>query len=308
MISIPRRFILIIHGLCSCLLVASAQEERGTDILKGEVMEMGLSGVGAELSAILEQYYHASHGGIYEWSKIQSFRAEGVLRMADGAIRFVAFKKKPNYCKIVVLGRQGPMYIGSYDGSETWQLLPLEADTPVPMPELEARDFIRDAGIGNHLLFANLEGKQLELGAIEEVEGVRCRNITVVLPDGQELCYSLSLEDYSLRRQIVRNSLSGQQEVTLYSDIRKISGVRVAFTSELYVEGELRHTVVFNRVEFNVGAMPWMFSTPSGAYMPGGLNIPAQNSQGVHQEGFGGLVPQAEEVSDGWGFQFDRAE
>ncbi|MFB3133670.1 MAG: hypothetical protein ACE10K_14225, partial [Rhodothermales bacterium] len=37
----------------------------------------------------------------------QTLRFEGVLSMPQGALSFVAFKKKPDYCKVVLFGGNG---------------------------------------------------------------------------------------------------------------------------------------------------------------------------------------------------------
>ena len=41
--------------------------------------------------------------------------------------------------------------------------------------------------------------------------------------------------------------------------------------STMETDGEFTHEVRMRRVEVNVGVMPWMFSRPSGLYMPGRL-------------------------------------
>ena len=41
--------------------------------------------------------------------------------------------------------------------------------------------------------------------------------------------------------------------------------------STMETDGAFTHEVRMHSVEVNVGAMPWMFSRPSGLYMPGRL-------------------------------------
>jgi len=48
-------------------------------------------------------------------------------------------------------------------------------------------------------------------------------------------------------------------------------GVSIPMVSTMEADGVFTHEVRMRSVEVNVGAMPWMFSRPSGVYMPGRL-------------------------------------
>lgn len=232
---------------------------------------MSLQGLDPRLTGILEDYYQATFGGQGNWSKIQSFRLEGVLRLPTGTLSFVAFKKKPDYCKIVLFAGNGARIVMAYDGSDAWQLNTMESSEPAPMPPIEALNFIRDAPTAGHLLYPNLPGKRIELLQDQFVDGQACQSLRVTLLSGLQVSYLIDLMDCVERQQVTVNSVSGATEVTTHGRIRKIAGVAIPMESKTTVDGELLHEVQIQRVEANLGIMPWMFARPSGAYVPGKL-------------------------------------
>jgi hypothetical protein len=230
---------------------------------------MGLEGVDQRLSRILRYYYRSSLGGPEGWGQVESFRFEGVLRMPQGALSFVAFKKKPDYCKIVLFGGKGVRIVMSYDGEDAWQLNTAESAQPSLMPPVEALNFIRDAPVAGHLLYPSLPGKQIELIGRRAVNEHVCYDLRVTLPDGQQVTYAIDCTDFVERQLIVVNAVSGETEVTTHERIEQVEGVSVPMQSTMTVDGELVHEVRMRRVELNQGLMPWMFARPSGAYVPG---------------------------------------
>ena len=230
---------------------------------------MDLHGLDSRVSGILRNYYEASFGGRRNWAEVESIRFEGVLRMPQGALSFVAFKKKPDYFKIVIFGGGGARIVMSYDGADAWQLNTAESSEPSAMPPVEALNFIRDAPVAGHLLYPALAGKQIELLGTRTVGGYNCYDLRVTLPDGQQVTYAIDCIDFVERQQIVVNAVSGATEVTTHGRIDQIAGVSIPMRSTMTVAGELVHEVQMRRVEVNKGLMPWMFARPSGAYVPG---------------------------------------
>ena len=232
---------------------------------------MSLEGLDPRLSWILEDYYQAAFGGHENWLKIQSLRFEGVLRMPTRTLSFVAFKKKPDYFKIVLFAGNGGRLVMAYDGSDAWQLNTMESREPAPMPPIEALNFIRDAPMAGHLLYPNVPGKRIELLQRQFVDGHACQFLRVTLLSGLQVSYLIDLMDFVERQQVTVNSVSGATEVTTHGRISKIAGVAIPMESKTTVDGELLHKVQIQRVEANLGIMPWMFARPSGAYVPGKL-------------------------------------
>ena len=260
--------------ICVCAsLCAAASEPKESATYRSMILSvdpMDVGGLGPRVSHLLREYYRLSLGGIQSWEKVESLRFEGVLRVPQGALHFVAFKKKPDYCKIVLFaGRE--RIVMSYDGTDAWQLNTMESTDPVSMPPLEALNFIRDAPTAGHLLYAALPGKKVELLGERMVGGYECYDLQVTLPDGQQVRYAIDRTDFVERQQIVVNAVSGALEVTTHGELQVVKGVSVPMMSTMETDGAFTHEVRMRSVEVNVGTMPWMFSRPAGLYIPGRL-------------------------------------
>jgi uncharacterized radical SAM superfamily Fe-S cluster-containing enzyme len=222
---------------------------------------METEGLHSKLRYLLREYYRLSFGGIENWEQVESFRFEGRLHMPQGTLDFVAFKKKPDYCKIV-LNQGRDQIVMAYDGTDAWQLNTMESSDPVAMPSLEALNFIRDAPTAGHLLYPTLPGKQIELLGMRMVEGHACYELQVTLPNGQQVTYAIERTNFVERQQRVVNAVSGAVEVTTHSELQKVQGVWVPMVSRMETEGVFTHEVRMKSVEINTGVMPWMFARP----------------------------------------------
>ena len=245
---------------------------------------MDCTGLDYDLGSVLRNYYKQNFTSAEHWEQFQSVRFEGTLELAHGTVRFTAFKKKPDYCKVVIFASNGGRIVMAYDGTEAWQLNTMQgsgvhpdrhqpgsdwnASQTVAMPRDEALNFIRDASTGGHLLYPLLEGKQVQILGTTTVDGERCYELKITLPDGQIVRSMLDMNDYSERRQVVINNVNGDEEVTTHSDFRQIDGIRVPFSSTLTIDGEQVHQVRLHSAQTDLGVMPWMFSRSSGAYVP----------------------------------------
>lgn len=265
---------LLLHCQLSAQLAAGALAEDASAPTYREAIigyePMDLHGfTDSRVSGILRDYYTASFGGREAWGQIESFRFEGVLTVPQGALRFVAFKKKPDYCKIVLFVGNGVQVAMSYDGVDAWQLNTAESTEPSAMPPLEALNFIRDAPTAGHLHYPSLPGKQVELIGSRVVGDHACYDLQVTLADGQRVTYAIDRTDFVERQQIIVNPVSGATEVTTHGRIQRVEGVAIPMESTMAIDGELVHSVQMRSVEANQGIMPWMFGRPSGAYVPG---------------------------------------
>jgi hypothetical protein len=267
---------------------------------------MDTTGLEPRLANVLRNYYRKTFTDPVIWSRTESIRFDGTLHLPQGVLRFTAFKKKPNYTKVVIFAPNGGRLVMAYDGTDAWQLktirraipskaapapMPVEPSDqaephrpdpgsrisqPIPMPPAEARNFIRDATTGGHLLYPLIEGKKIELLGVAKVDGDRLYELQVTLPDGQVIRSYLDPTSFLEVRQVTVNNLSGDEEVITHSDFHKIDGVRIPFTSTLHIDGEPIHQSRLDKVETNLGVMPWMFSRPSGDYLPGASEPAAQ--------------------------------
>lgn len=233
------------------------------------VKPMDVEGLEPKLVDILTKYYGKTFGGAENWDRIQSVQFDGVLHHSQGKLRFTAFKKKPNYSKVVIYLGGDARLVMAYDGEDAWQLNTMEAGAkPTAMPPEEARNFIRDATIGGHLLFPLLKGKEIKRLGVNNVERLPCYQIEVKLPDGQRILSELNVGHYSELSQTTQNAVSGLEEQSIFSDFREVDGVRFPFASVMKSGGEVVHRVEMLRIQVNIGIMPWMFERASAAYIP----------------------------------------
>jgi hypothetical protein len=237
---------------------------------------MDTTGLNPDLATVLSGYYRNNFTSQEHWELIESVRFDGVIELPEGSVRFTAFKKKPDYCKIVVFAPNGGRIVMGYDGTDAWQLNTLQSDAQAEdMPPQEALNFIRDATTGGHLLYPLVTGKKVELVGTSNFDGKRHYELLVTLPDGQTVRSLLDMTTFKEVRQTTINNVNGNQEITTNSDFREIDGMLVPGLSILTIDGQQIHQSRIERVQTNLGVMPWMFSRSSGANVPG-APMPAQ--------------------------------
>jgi hypothetical protein len=224
-----------------------------------------VSGLESGVAHVLHNYYQHNFTPNKEWAAVQSFRFDGSLHLPQGSLRFTAFKKKPDLCKIVLYAPGDHQIVMAYDGHHAWQLNTRQSAQPEDMPSAEARNFIRDATTGGHLLYPGIKGKTMELLGTTQIGGDRTYEIRITLPDGLVIRSFLDMVSFAEVQQITINQVSGQEEVTRYGDFRMIKNTRVPFTSTLFINGEQIHQSRIDAVRVNQGVTPWMFRRPGSA-------------------------------------------
>lgn len=241
-------------------------EENATDQDASHGVEpMDVEGLDPKLADVLTKYYKRTFGGPENWDQIQSVRFDGVLHLADGTVRFTAFKKKPNYSKVVIYLGERDRFVLSYDGEDAWQLNTMEAGTgPTAMPADEAKNFIRDATMGGHLMYPLTEGKEIRLLDVTKVDGQLCYQLEVLLPGGQRIISCLEVSNFSELSQTTVNAVNGLQEEATFSDFRYLDRVRFPFASHMRSDGQTVHRVEMQKIRMNLGVTPWMFKRSSG--------------------------------------------
>ncbi|PXA05420.1 hypothetical protein DDZ13_00705 [Coraliomargarita sinensis] len=230
---------------------------------------MNTEGLDSNLVHILNRYYKATFGGIDNWQTLESVRFDGRLHLENGVARFVAFKKKPDYCKMDVFAGGSAQLVMGYDGEDAWKINTSSSGAkPRGMSEKEARNFIRDASIGGPLLYPLIKGKTIELSGVEKVADYSCYKLVTTLPDGERIISYLDTSNYAERRQMTTNALTGLQEQTTYSDFRRVGGVRFPFAARMESGGKEVHRVEMQKIQLNIGMTPWMFQRPAEGYSP----------------------------------------
>lgn len=228
---------------------------------------MKTEGLDPKLARILRNYYRRTFSNLDNWESLQSVIFEGTLFLPEGKVSFTAHKKKPDLYKVVLRNPQGERIVMGYDGDQAWQSnFGLNKGEIAPMPEAEAKNFIRDASIGGHLLDPMAEGKQIEFLGVIDVDGRQCFELEVTLPDGQRIRSAIDILEYAERQQITTNNVNGQEERFRYSDFRVIGGVRFPFASTMESGGKVVHRVEMQEIRLNVGLIKSMFQPASEAH------------------------------------------
>ncbi|WPJ94262.1 hypothetical protein SH580_12535 [Coraliomargarita algicola] len=249
--------------------VAASQSQSAYAASIQRLDSMDTTGLSPDLVTVLTGYYRNSFTSQEHWDLVESIRFDGTLHLEQGVIRFTAFKKKPDYSKIVLFLPNDGRIVMAYDGADAWQLQAFRPGAePIDMPADEALNFIRDATTGGHLLYPLVAGKTIELVGSATLNGRRHYDLRTTLPDGQTIRSLLDMANYAEAQQTTLNNVSGLTEVTTHGDFRVIDGIRLPFVSTLTVDGEHVHETRIERVQVNLGVMPWMFSRSSGANVP----------------------------------------
>lgn len=230
---------------------------------------MDTTGIDPVLASVLSRYYGKTFGGQENWKTIQSARFVGLLHLPQGSVRFVAYKKKPNLCKVAISTENGALVVLAYDGEDAWQLNTAQADpVPIDMDAAEAQNFIRDASMGGHLLYPGEKGKKLQILGTADIDGSACYLIEQILPSGQRVVSAIDVVSMDEKRQTTVNAVNGLEEENHFSDFRTLEQVRFPFASIMRSNGEVVHRVEMLEIRLNLGLMPWMFKRPSGAFFP----------------------------------------
>lgn len=221
---------------------------------------MDTEGLDPKLARVLQNYYIRSYGGPERWEELQSVVYEGQLHYPEGTVEFVAYKKKPDLCKVVLRAARGGRIVMAYDGEQAWQYNSNLTDQPLmEMPAGEARNFIRDAGIGSHLIMPRMPGKQIKLLGVVNLDEHQCYEIEVTLPDGQRVRYALDILTYAVRREITLNNVSKLEEHNIHSEFEVAEGIRYSTKSVMRSGGEVIHRVEISDIRLNAGVSSAMF-------------------------------------------------
>ncbi len=263
--------LMCVGALCAvqlfCISTSRADEQMadsGAPLGKAETKEalevflpMDVTGFESRLARALTGFYEKSYGGAEEWKTLESLKYKGRLEVESAVFKFVAYKKKPDFNKIVLIGPSGQRLVTAYDGSSVWR----EAPTAVePMSSAEKANFRRDGVFDSHLLYPNKEGKQVELLGTARLGEDLCYEIKVTLESGDVIEYLLDATAFVERQQKTVNNVSGKVEVVTHSDFRKVGSVVVPHVSVMESEGAVMHTIYLSEVSVNKGVMPWMFT------------------------------------------------
>ncbi len=229
---------------------------------------MGLAGVDSQVASILRNYYIFNYTDSESWRRVESIRFRGRLHLPHASFWFVAYKKKPDYSRVVIYSGAEPVLVMAYDGEDAWQIDSAHASEPVAMLANDALNFIRDAATAGHLMYPSLPGKTIELRGSTEIDGRNCFELLITLPNGQQITSIVDKLTFEELRQVTTNAATGSDEVVHNTKFEIVDGIRLSVASDKFVEGKKAHSIEIDEITYNVGVMPWMFARESGAYIP----------------------------------------
>lgn len=220
------------------------------------------TGIEPAVANVLRNYYERNFTDADTWAAVESLRFDGTLHLGENALPYSAFKKKPDLYRIVL--STGPRHelVMAYDGRTVWQLNTRQSALAAPMISGEARNFIRDATTGGRLLYPGIPGKTIELVGTTLIDNRRAYELRTTLPDGQVIRSFLDMASFAEVQQITINNVTGKEELTRHSNFRMVEGIRIPFTSTLFVDGEQIHQSRIDEVRVNQGVISWMFDMP----------------------------------------------
>lgn len=221
-----------------------------------------------KLDDVLAEYIEA-RGGIEVINDMKSMKATGKMTMGPMEAPMTFVYKAPNkiYTTFEIQGMTG---IQAYDGEKGWQVMPFMGK---PDAELVAGDELKQlkeqTDIEGVLINSAAKGITLELIGSTEIEGTPVIEIKATRENGDVVTVYLD-EEYKLE-VMTRSKMSAMgQEIeaeTYFSDYKEVgdSGVPVAHSMAVKVNGAVAQNLTFEKYEYNVDVDDALFTMPVAA-------------------------------------------
>lgn len=172
-------------------------------------------------------------GGKDNWNKVQSFRAEAVMKANGTEIKmtFIQLNKKAMRQNISVMGMEGYSIITNTEG---WSYMPFQGQTK---PEPLTADDVKNAQDGlyiqdDFITYKEL-GKKLEYIGKDDVDGTDCFKLKMTDKGGQETTYFLDASNYYVIKETSKINADGKEmeTSTSFSNYKKLpEGIVYAMT------------------------------------------------------------------------------
>jgi len=216
---------------------------------------------GSRLGDILERYYAQGLGGFEQWSELESLRLTGTMKVPDGELSLRAVKKRPEYLKLSLEGPSRSLQL-AYDGRRGWKAEPDEPGTARRMGTEAERTFRLQATFGSLLVFPGATGKTIEYVDTVPLNGDVSHHLRVTLESQFVVHYYVGVRDYLEHKIVFEDRKTGTKKTTVLEDYTRVKGVPVARTVKTWRDGKFVSELSVDRIEANIGVMPWMFEMP----------------------------------------------
>jgi len=198
-------------------------------------------------------------GGAENWKKVNTMVMEGSMNVMGNDVNIKVFQenKKGNRVDISVAGMTGFNLITDKKG---WNYMPFQGQTtPEPMTEEAVKESTDDLDLQGNLIDYKQKGHTLELLGTEEVEGTECFKLKVTRKSSGDQTLFIDKNSYLVLRTVQKQKAMGQEveQVSDYSDYKKVSGVMVPFSLS-----QGMGTIVMSSIKINEPIAESVFADP----------------------------------------------
>ena len=215
------------------------------------------------LGRVLNRYYNEGMGGLSAYQRLESLRMEGDMEIGGRTFPFRIFKKKPDLFMLTMTLPGRNDWTMGYDGEVAWQQRPdLNDGKAVKMDEVQQARFLLDAAFASHLLYAKDPKKEINLIDTVPLDGRICHQIEVMFSSGYRLTYFIDTRTLHEYKVVIEDKNTGRLTEAFFDDYVKVGGMPMAREVTNFEEGEPVSILRIERIESNVGLMPWIFEMP----------------------------------------------
>jgi hypothetical protein len=208
----------------------------------------------------------AAMGGRKVLEAVKDVTISGTAEMVQFGITapVTVYQKHPDKVRVdVTIAEAGMTISQAFDGAKGWFTDPQSGGAVQEMPDHLAREFGRQAGENQALLFPQKQGVTYALKPKAPIEGRDHIVLEQTLADGHKTTYFLdpetSLPAKTATRSIDRTGMEVDAE-TYASDYRKVAGIMVPYAVRVVQNGAEVQRVTVTAVAVNAGLNDALFT------------------------------------------------
>lgn len=221
----------------------------------------GLSFACAQTAEEIVRQYSQALGGADTWKKARSVTMEGKVLMQGMEMPTVIYTKRPDmfYQEISFMGKK---IIQATDGKKGWYINPFTgSDKPQEMKPEEMAELKEGSQLDDPLMFYREKGGRVELVGEENVEGIPCVVVELIMPDNKKTRYYLDKELWLPVKEVMAGP-NGEDVEQWLSDYRPIEGKWLPFKMVQKIKGQVISEVNLEKVTFDTLIDDTVFSMP----------------------------------------------
>ncbi|MBN3036763.1 MAG: hypothetical protein JW861_14355 [Bacteroidales bacterium] len=215
-----------------------------------------------DLAFILDK--HFSTMGQDKLSGVKTIVLKGNTIQQGVQTDFTIYRKRPSMFR-QDNEIQGMSSVTAYDGSAGWYQNPwAEQNKPQVLKGSSLQNVMDKSCIDSDLLGWEEKGFKADFAGIVRQDGREVYEIKLIRESGQEQCYYIDKQDYTLVRIItVWNSPGMESEYEArFSDYRLTDGILMAFRIEYRHNGELHSLLQIDEVQLDIPLDDLLFLMP----------------------------------------------